>query len=208
MNQIWGGMVEFEFKRHYKLQRAAQQTTLGHLRIELLHAQTSMNPDPFDLLKSKVLFEHIPELLRDLWSSNMATPEEAVNINEMTTEEVTQAIIVGNAPERTEIVAEIPKSLCMPRPKKDKKPMIPVCMSPRNPLRTKLTMEEKGKVVNVETNEEEEDLEVILVEEEEDEEMKEETKGVDPPTRLPMYVPLRKRKENVPKDLDERMSSL
>ncbi|MCY6488242.1 hypothetical protein, partial [Actinobacillus pleuropneumoniae] len=31
-----GGMVEFEFKRLYKTQRAAQQTTLGHLRIERL----------------------------------------------------------------------------------------------------------------------------------------------------------------------------
>ena len=88
----------------------------------------------------------------------MATPEEAMNIGEMTAEEVTQAITVGDAPENAGIVAEIPKLSCMPMPKKDKKPMIPVRMSPRSPLRTKLTMEEKGKVVNVETDEEEEDL--------------------------------------------------
>jgi len=31
-----GGAVEFKFKKHYKLQGAAQKTTLGHLRIELL----------------------------------------------------------------------------------------------------------------------------------------------------------------------------
>ena len=45
--------------------------------------------------------------------------------------------------------------------------------TPRNPLQTILTMEEKGKEFNLETNEEEEDLEEILVEEEEDEEMEE-----------------------------------
>ena len=30
------GTVEFKFKKRYKIKRAAQQTTLGHLRIELL----------------------------------------------------------------------------------------------------------------------------------------------------------------------------
>ena len=33
--------------------------------------------------------------------------------------------------------------------------MIPVCVSPRNLLRTKMSMEEKGKVVTIETDEEE-----------------------------------------------------
>jgi len=63
--RMWG-IVEFEFKRHYKLQSVVQQTTLGHLRIELLHTQGFMNPDLFDLLKLKALFEHLPETLREL----------------------------------------------------------------------------------------------------------------------------------------------
>jgi len=85
--------------------------------------------------------------------------------------------------------------------------MILVRMSPRNPLRTKLTMEENGKAVNVETDDEE-DLGEILVEEEEDGEMEEETEGADPPTKLLEYVPPWKGKAKVPKDLDESKSSL
>ena len=95
----------------------------------------------------------------------MARFEEAREIGEMTIEEAMQAMTVEDAPKSTGIVVEIHKSPCMLRPKKDKQPMISVCMSPRNPLRTKLTMEEKGKVVNLETDEEEEDLEDILIEE-------------------------------------------
>ena len=85
--------------------------------------------------------------------------------------------------------------------------MILVRVSRRNPLRTKLTMEEKGKEVNLEIDEEE-DLENILIEEDEDEEMEKETKGVDPLTRLPAYVPPWKGKAKVPKDIDESKSSL
>ena len=85
--------------------------------------------------------------------------------------------------------------------------MVPVRVSPRNPLRTRLTMEEKGKAINLEANEEEY-FEEILVEEEEDIEMEVETQGVDPLTRMPAYVPPQKGKARVPKDLDERKSSL
>jgi len=69
-------------------------------------------------------------------------------------------------------------------------------------------MEEKGKAINLEADEEEEDLKEILVEEEEGKEMEEETQGVDPLNRFPAYVPLRKGKARVPKDLDESTSSL
>lgn len=82
-----------------------------------------------------------------------------------------------------------------------------MCMSPRNPLRTRLTIEEKGKAINLEVDEEEE-FEEILVEEEEDVEMEVETQGVDPLTMLPVYVPSQKGKARVPKDIDERKSSL
>lgn len=86
--------------------------------------------------------------------------------------------------------------------------MILVCVSPRNPLQTQLTMEEKGKAVNLETNEEEEDLEDIIIEEDKDEGIEEETEGATPLTRLPTYVPPRKGKAKVPKDLDESKSPL
>ena len=57
---------------------------------------------------------------------------------------------------------------------KDKKAMAPVHVLPRNLLRNDLIMEEKGKAINLEADEEEEDFEEILIEEE-DEEMEEET---------------------------------
>jgi len=65
---------------------------------------------------------------------------------------------VGDNLEGVGIVAEISKSPCTPRPKKDKQAMAPVCMSPRNLLHSKLFMKENGKVVTIEIDEEEEDL--------------------------------------------------
>jgi len=168
-----GGTVEFEFKGHYKLQRVVHQTTLGHLRIELSCTQRFLNPNLFDLLELKVLCEHLPEQLRDFWKNKMATSEEAKDIGEMTAEEVAQAMTVGDAPKSARIVAEIPKSPHTPRPKKDKQAMV------QNPLRTKLTMEEMGKAVSLETDEEEEDLEDIMIEEEEDKDMEMVTEGAD-----------------------------
>jgi len=143
-----------------------------------------MNLDLFDFLKENSLFEHLPEPLRELWNSTMAEFPESVGI-----------------------VPEMPKSPRTPRSKKDKQAMVSVCMSPRNPLRTRLTMEENGKAINLEVDEEEE-FEEILVEEEEDVEMEVETQGADPLTRLPAYVPSRKGKPRVPKDIDESKSSL
>ncbi len=93
------------------MQMDIKKTTLGHLRIELLRTQRFMNPDFFDLLKSQPFFEHLPELLRELWNSSMEALEEAMDTREMTVEEAAQAIMVGEAPENAEIVEEIPKSL-------------------------------------------------------------------------------------------------
>lgn len=64
-----------------------------------------MNPNLFDLLKSKSLFEHLPKLLRDLWNKNMVASEEAMDIREITTKEAVQAMTIGDAPESTKIVA-------------------------------------------------------------------------------------------------------
>jgi len=47
---------------------------------------------------------------------------------------------------------EIPKSPQTPRPKKDKQAVGPVCMSSRNLSFGKLSMEEKGKVITIKTN--------------------------------------------------------
>ena len=86
--------------------------------------------------------------------------------------------------------------------------MVLVRVSAQNPLRNRMTIEKKGKAVNIETDEEEEDLEDLIIEEDEDESMEEETEPTHPPTKLPSYIPLRKGKAKVPKDLDESKSSL
>lgn len=126
----------------------------------------------------------------------------------MTAEEAAQVLIVGYAPEGIEIVAEIPKSLHTPRPKKDKQPMVLICVSMQNPLHTRLTMEEKWKVINIEIDEEEEYLEGIIIKEDKDEGMEEETEPAHPPTKLPTYIPPWKGKAKVPKDLDKIKNSL
>ena len=86
--------------------------------------------------------------------------------------------------------------------------MILVRVYPRNSLQTKLTMEEKGKEVNLETDEEEEYLEDIIIEEDEDEGVEEETEGVILLTKFPAYVPTWKGNAKVPKDLNDSKSPL
>jgi len=60
------------------------------------------------------------------------------------------------AQESAEIIVEVPKSLQTLRSKKDKQAMISMHKSPRQALRTKLTLQEKGKAINLEVNGEEE----------------------------------------------------
>lgn len=105
-------------------------------------------------------------------------------------------------------MVEILKSPHMPRPKKEKQVMVPIRVSPRNPLCSKLSMEEKGKAVTIETDEEEENMEDLIFAEGEDEGMEEDTQPAHPSTKLPTYVPPRKGKAKVPKDLDKTKSSL
>lgn len=62
--------------------------------------------------------------------------------------------------------------------------MVPICVSPRNLLHTRLMMEEKGKVINIETEEEEEDLEDLIIEEYKDEGTEEENEPTHPLTKL------------------------
>ena len=50
----------------------------------------------------------------------METAEDVMEIIEMTTNESMRALTMGDSLEGAEVEAEIPKSPCMPRPKKDK----------------------------------------------------------------------------------------
>jgi len=61
----------------------------------------------------------------------------------------------------------------MPRPKKDKQAIGPVCMSPWNPWFSKLSMEEKGKAITIKIDDKEEDLQALFNEIEEAEDMEE-----------------------------------
>lgn len=65
---------------------------------------------------------------------------------------------MGDVLEGVRIVEEILKSPCTPRPKKEKQAMDHIRVSLQNPLCSKLLTEEKGKVFNIETEDEEEDL--------------------------------------------------
>jgi len=70
-------------------------------------------------------------------------------------------------------MSKIPKSPQTPRSKKDKQVAGTVRMSSQNPWFGKLSMEEKGKAVTIETDDEEEDLQTLVDEIEVDEEMEE-----------------------------------
>ena len=76
--------------------------------------------------------------------------------------------MVEDVPEGAEVVVEIPKSSRTPRPKKDKWAMAVVHVSPRNLMCSKLLMAEKGKVVIINTDEEEEDLKALTIAKEEE----------------------------------------
>ena len=81
-------------------------------------------------------------------------------------------------------------------------------MSLRNPWFVKLSMEDKGKTVNLETDDEEEDLQAFVEEIKVDEEMEEDIQLVRNAAKLPKYVRPWKGKAKVPKDLDVAKSAL
>ena len=86
--------------------------------------------------------------------------------------------------------------------------MGPVCMSPRNLWHSKLSMEEKGKVITIESDEEEEYLQALIAIAKEEEDIEDDIQPLRSTVILPAYVPLRKGKAKVPKDLDATKSSL
>lgn len=86
--------------------------------------------------------------------------------------------------------------------------MGPVCMSLRNLWHKKISMEENGKEITIETNKEEEDLQTLIAGAEEEEDTEEDIQPLRSTTKLLAYVPLRKGKTKVPKDLGETKISL
>lgn len=81
-------------------------------------------------------------------------------------------------------------------------------MSLRNLRFGKLSIEDKGKTINLEIDDEEEDLQEFVEEIEADEEMEEDIQPMRAKAKLPKYVPLRKGRVKVPKDLDAVKSAL
>lgn len=69
-------------------------------------------------------------------------------------------------------------------------------------------MEDKGKFITIETDQEEEDLDDLIIEEDEDEGMEEETEPPHPPKKFPAYFPMWKWNSKVPKDHGKTKSSL
>jgi len=133
----------------------------------------------------------------------MTVTRGGLGFEEGTIGEAVSTHMVHNVPKGTGVAPKIPKSPRTLRPKKDKKAMGPVCMSPRNLRFNKLLMEEKGKVVTIETDEEEEDLQALIIEVEEEENMEVDIQPMCSTTKLLEYVPPRKGKAKVPKDLDQ-----
>lgn len=93
---------------------------------------------------------------------------------EGTTDEATQNPTVQDLLGDTGVVPKNSKSPWTLRPKKDKQAMGLVRMSPRNPQFGKLSMEEKGKAVTIETDDEKEDLQALVDEIDAAEDMEEE----------------------------------
>ena len=131
------------------------------------------------LMEESPWFQAMPKELRETFIRSITTKEVPWN--------------------PTPQAAEIPKSPKMLRTKKD--PQIPglVRRLSQNPRFSKLTMEEKGKVVTIESDEEEEGPLTYVEEIDPDGEGKENIQLV----RRPKYVPPSKGKAKVPKNLDD-----
>jgi len=71
-------MVEFEFRKCFKIQRATQQTTLGRLRIERLSRALSV--------VSQALIEPLSSQVLDFQTTMMETAQDVMEIIEMTSE--------------------------------------------------------------------------------------------------------------------------
>ena len=185
-----GGTVEFEFKEAYKAQVAHHQTTLG--MFNLWRYQTSRNLMNLETVKASPWFEALPKDTQDSLIRRMTRTRGVAQ---------SSTLPVGDTP-------EIPKSPWTPRPKKDPQAAGPVRMSQQNPRFVKLSMEEKGKTVNIKSDDEEKDPPTSIEEIELEEEIEEDIQPVRATAKLPKYIPSRKGRVKVPKDLDVVTSTL
>lgn len=106
------GIVKFEFKKHYKTQRANQQTTLSHLRIKRLSRALS--------IVSRALIEPLNSQVTDYNPDTMTITKDGLGIEEVTAGKAALALTMEYVQEGVRVVAKIPKSPHVPRPKKDK----------------------------------------------------------------------------------------
>ena len=119
----------------------------------------------------------------------MIDTKEDLGFEEGNTGNAASTHMVHDVPKDTGITSKILKSPWTPRPKKYNKTIRPVHMSPRNLQFSNLSMEEKGKVVTIETDEEQEELRYLIVEVEEEEDMEADIQPMHSAAKLPEYVP-------------------
>lgn len=81
-----GGMVKFEFKRCYKTQRVAQQTTFGHLRIEKLSRALS--------IESQAIIETLSSQVTEYDLYMMTATKDGLGIEKVTVGKATQTPMV------------------------------------------------------------------------------------------------------------------
>ena len=111
-----GGTVGLEFKNAYKLQRVAQQKTLGILRIEVLSSQVRMNHENFEALIVSSTFWKSPKETQNLLNRITSMPTETVNVGEvMTAKGVVPGVAMVAEVATLEVVfvevpAKVPKS--------------------------------------------------------------------------------------------------
>jgi len=86
----------------------------------------------FEALRASSAFERFLMKMQDLLNRMMSTLAEAINVE---VKVVQQIEVVEAALESVKVVVKVSKLPRTPRPKKDKQkqPMLPVCISPRNP---------------------------------------------------------------------------
>lgn len=186
-------MVEFKFKRHYKIHWVSLGATLGYLRIALVQSIEHQAP--------------LPPLSTQLNGSSVDTMK-AARTRVRFVEDTPKPLIIQEEPGEAENAPEIPRSSRMLRPKKDKQTMGPARVSPQNPRFSKLLMAEKGKVVTLETEEEEEDLQALIAQIEAQDDEMENISQVPSTIMLPPYIPPWKGKAEIPKNLEAMKSVL
>lgn len=83
---------------------------------------------------SRALIEPLNLRVLDYSPDTITKTKDDLGIEEVTTSKVVQALTMEDVPKGVGVVAEIPKSPHMPRPKKDKQAMAPRTRVPKEPF--------------------------------------------------------------------------